>query len=268
MADARFFIEELVSTHGDDAGRWSVVAPREDIHHMVNVLRIAVGERIEVVTRADWRAYRATVASVERGSDPSVVVAGVEALEQPDSPHDVTLAFGIAKGDKTDTIVRQAVELGVGRIIPVMFSRSVVRLAGDKASSRQARLQAIAEAAAKQAHHPRIPVVDTPRNSTSLASLVSEFDLTLVAWEETLDNELSDVVQRLLPALSVSGSPVRVLVVVGPEGGISAPEVDVMLEAGAVAVSIGPTILRVDTACAVATAITFDALRRASRDRS
>lgn len=269
MADPRFFIDALAPVDATSPLQHVIVSQSDDLHHMVNVARVAPGEHIEVVTRGDWQPYRASVVSVERGVDPAVTLAGVTPLEQPGSSFSVTLAFGLAKGDKTDTIVRQAVEIGVDRIIPVMFQRSVVRLAGPKVDARRTRLQSIAEAAAKQSHQLRIPSVDAPCSLGELLAAVSEHDVVLIAWEEAGDVELSAVIGRLAHGGAegaTGGTPVlRVMLIVGPEGGIDAREVAQLVQAGAVAVSIGPSILRVDTAVAVSLGVAFDALRRVGR---
>lgn len=265
MADPRFFIDALVSGGGSSPDQRVVVAQPEDLHHMVNVARIAPGERVEVVTRGDWQPYRASVVSVDRRVDPAITLADVEPLVRAAATFSVTLAFGLAKGDKTDTIVRQAVEIGVDRIIPVMFQRSVVRLSGDKVEARRTRLQSIAESAAKQSHQHQIPSVDLPTTVPRLLASMTDHDLALIAWEEVGDNELSAVIAKLAPAHCGPDIGVRVLLIVGPEGGIDSREVSQLAEAGAVAVSLGPSILRVDTAAAVGLGVTFDALRRVSR---
>lgn len=265
MADPRYFIDRLVPLDAVQDAQYAVVAPADDLHHMVNVARITPGERIEVVTRDDWQPYAATVAAVDRAGALSITLADLHHIEVATAPYRVTLAFGIAKGDKTDTIVRQAVEIGVDRILPVMFERSVVRLEGDKVQSRQARLQSIAESAARQSHQRRVPTVDMPGRTEIAVSAAAEHDLVLVAWEEARELELTDAIAAHVEPGRQSDEPLNVMVVIGPEGGIAAREVAQLEAAGAVAVSLGSSILRVDTAAAVALGTTFDALRRAYR---
>lgn len=262
MADPRFFIDSLVPVGDDGVERLLVVARPQDVHHMVNVARLARGEHIEVVTRGDWRSYRATVGAIERGEVATIELVEVEPLSQSLAPFEVTLAFGLAKGDKTDTIVRQAVELGVVRVLPTMFQRSVVRLTAEKVESRRVRLQAIAESAAKQSHQPQVPMVDQPAGLSGVVNATADHDLTLIAWEEANGNELSAVIERAVGQRAPDAPRARIMLVVGPEGGIDATEVASLVEAGGVTVTLGPSILRVDTAAAVGLGVTFDALRR------
>ena len=165
-----------------------------------------------------------------------VAVAGE--LHQP-----VTLALGMPANERMDTLVEKATELGVARIQPLLTTRSVLRLAGERAQRKQAHWQAIAEAACEQCGRAQVPVVQPVQE--------------LAAWlpgaaADTGSTRLVLSLQpgaRLLPVLapvSAAGTPFTLLS--GPEGGLTADEEAAAVRAGFVLTALGPRVLRADTA--------------------
>ena len=246
MSHPRFFVDAVAPQGEGESGTHRVALSSLDYHHMVNVARTRVGEPVELVVRGSWDAYSARVAVV--GND-AVHVTDVEPIAVNLSPFDVHLLFGLAKGERSDTIIRQAVEVGVRSLVPALFTRSVVKLAGDKVRSRGDRLRKVAESAAKQSHRAIIPPVADPAPLTAaLDSIPAETQL-IVLWEEA-SGSLVEVIDRV-----VEGGTRAVALVVGPEGGITPEEVAMLRQRGAVVTGLGSTILRVDTACTVACAV-------------
>ena len=163
-----------------------------------------------------------------------------------ESPLDLTLAQGIPKGDKMDGIVRMATELGVTRVVPLMTERTVVRLEPARWTSRLGRWQRIAKEAAQQSGRAAVPEITAPRDVGSWAGESRPAGLLVCLWEE----EREGLEKRLPP-----GPCPRVTVIVGPEGGLTAEEVRGLVDAGAVVASLGPRLLRTETAGAVAVAL-------------
>ncbi|HEY5540202.1 MAG TPA: 16S rRNA (uracil(1498)-N(3))-methyltransferase [Coriobacteriia bacterium] len=221
-----------------------------DVHHAVDVLRLRVGEPLDVVA-PDSRVWRMRVT----GLGPNGVFA--EALEEvivAPLPH-VTLFQGVAKGDKMDDIVRQAVEIGVEGIVPVLTARSVVQLDARKSAQRAERWRRVALAAAKQAKRTTVPRVADPVPLRGALADLANYDGAVVLWEECDGEGIAWAVRRC------AASPeARVALVVGPEGGLSAEEVAALVAIGATPASLGPTILRTETAAVVALALAIGAL--------
>lgn len=221
-----------------------------DSRHAASVLRITPGEEIEVVEPGGqaWRV-RVTLAGAR-----AMHAERIEALATHERP-DVTLFQGVAKGEKMDGVVRQAVEVGAEAIVPVFTSRTVVRLVGRKALERTERWRRVAASAAKQAHRERVPGVADPVDLRRALELLRAFDCAIVLWEE---HEGCGISQALASCALDPGA--RIALVVGPEGGLSAEEVSALREAGAVTASLGPDILRTETAAVVALALAIHEL--------
>ena len=246
MSSHRFF---LTSAHPSDPGQ-PLPLSADDVHHAASVLRLRDGETVDVVT-PDERVWRGSVArATKRGlwaSDFAEVAAGRV-------PH-VTLFQGVAKGEKMDAIVRQAVEIGAEEIVPVLTARSVVQLDARKAAQRAERWRRVATAAAKQAKRTSVPAVADPVRLRDALPLLAAYDGAVVLWEESGGAGVSDAVRRC-----GLGGDARIALFVGPEGGLASEEVSALEAIGATTASLGPTILRTETAAIVALALAIGAL--------
>lgn len=165
----------------------------------------------------------------------------------------VVLVQCVAKGDKMDTIVRQAVEVGVSAIVPVMGERTIVRLDGRKRAERGERWRRVAKAAAEQSHRAFVPEVTDPAPFEETMELLASYDRVVVMCEGESDISLAS-------ALCGLGDSPSCAVVVGPEGGLSDAEVRLLLEHDAAPASLGTTILRTETAAVVAVALVLHQL--------
>lgn len=220
----------------------------QDVHHAIRVLRLRVGERI-VVVAPDRTAYECVLTTVTEGGEGSSAGAElwgqlVRAVDPIVEPR-VTLIQGLPKAAKMELIIEKAVEIGIESIWPVSFTRSVVRLDQDKAAKKGERWRRVAEAAAKQSGRSFVPTVLDPAGERGLVARLSEFDLVLVAWED--DAARAPGVGQAIRSAALGVNP-RVAVVVGPEGGLTSQEVAALVGAKAIAVSLGDTILRTETA--------------------
>lgn len=238
MALHRFFAVK-------DSGASGGVLPLapSDVHHLRDVLRLVPGDEIIVVSDG--------AATLTRLTEVGEHVAGerVGDVISPRLPR-VTLVQALAKGEKMDDVVRQATELGVTRIVPFAAERSVVRLDAGKAAARVDRWRRIAAEAAKQSQRVELPAVLEVAAFAALAELLAG-SLVLVCWEDATGAPgIGDAIRDARPDAETD-----VAVVVGPEGGLTGDEVAALEAAGAVAVSLGDTILRTETAGVVATAI-------------
>lgn len=209
--------------------------------HAVTVRRIAPGERVDVAD-GEGLLVRGQVADAGRdGLD--VRVTAVESLPSP-SPRFV-LVQALAKGGRDELAVETCTELGVDEVVPWAAERSVVQWRGERGDKARKGWADTARAAAKQARRGRVPAVADPVDLRGLAERAAGSTCALVL-HEAATNPLTTV------ALPETGD---VLLVVGPEGGISDRELDVLAAAGAHPVRLGSTVLRSSTAGAAALSV-------------
>ncbi|MBI3629330.1 MAG: 16S rRNA (uracil(1498)-N(3))-methyltransferase [Candidatus Rokubacteria bacterium] len=219
-----------------ESGRVSFDA--EEARHIARTLRLRPGDLVAAV---DGDGTHFTV-RLERVT-PRAVEGAITAVEpkRAESPLAITLAQGIPKGDKLEAIIRACVELGVVRIVPVVTERTIVRLDPARGRDRLRRWQRVAKEAAKQCGRAVIPPVEAPRTLAGLLAAEEPDGLRLCLWEEE-----ARPLDAVLAAVEAPPRPVTVLV--GPEGGLSAAEVEAARSRGFVVAGLGPSILRTETA--------------------
>jgi 16S rRNA (uracil1498-N3)-methyltransferase len=212
--------------------------------HAVVVRRLRVGEPV-VLTDGDGTRATCVVASTGK-AELTATVRTVE-REEPPTPH-VTVVQALAKGERAELAVELLTEVGADRIVPWPAARSVAVWRGDRAAKSLARWRSTAREAAKQARRARFPEVTDPADTAAVAALLTRADLGLVLHEEAPASLAATLAG---PGLEVGS----VVLVVGPEGGITPEEVDLLGAArGTSVVRLGPTVLRTSTAGAAALA--------------
>lgn len=209
--------------------------------HAATVRRLRPGE---TVLLADGRGGLAHAVVETVGRDRlDVRVVGRDALDPP-SPR-VVLAQALVKGDRGELAVELATEAGVDEVVPWRAARCVARWeAGPRGDKALARWRSTVREAAKQARRPWLPPVGEPVSTAALAARVGSAGLALVLHESATEG-LAGIAADLAGAADV-------LLVVGPEGGVSDGELETLVGAGALAVRLGPEVLRASTAAAVA----------------
>lgn len=249
MSLHRFFLESPLPLH--EGGEVALPLSAADAHHAASVLRLRTGEELEVAEPHGGALLRVRLTAVEPHGLAGTVLARLERSSQPR----VTLVQGVAKGEKMDAVVRQAVEVGAEEVLPVLTERSIVRLDARKAADRGERWRRIAKSAAEQAHRDAVPAVHDPVTLVSALPALAGYDRVVVLWEDAEGAGIDEA----LASLTFEGEP-RVALVVGPEGGLSAPEVASLEAAGAVTATLGATILRTETAAVAGLALAIHAL--------
>jgi 16S rRNA (uracil1498-N3)-methyltransferase len=223
-----------------------------EAHHAGTVLRLAPGEPALL---ADGRGGLAEVVVGEVGRDRvSFLVQARRQLPQP-SPR-LVVAQALPKGERAELAVELLTELGVDEIVPWSASRSISQWKGERAAKGVAKWQRAMLAASKQSRRPRIPVVSGLTGSAELADRIVPGVLALVLHEDAvvgLAGSLDDLVGTSLREL---------LVIVGPEGGVSPDELALFTDRGARPVRLGPEVLRTSTAGGAAIALLSAALGR------
>ena len=220
-----------------------------DARHISKVLRMQPGDKLQIVSDDGVSA----MAEITAIASERVSVRCLEKLAESHEPRvRLVLAQGLAKGEKMDFIIQKAVEMGAYSVIPVAMEHSVVRLDGAKAAKKVERWQKIAESAAKQSKRDIIPQVQPVQ---SMAEMLASGDCEnkIIAYE--CEDRLS--LKAALKAAEAAGGIKELLLIIGPEGGISEGELALARQAGAVPVSLGRRILRAETAGLVAISAIF-----------
>ena len=210
-----------------------------DVSHIRTVLRLKRGDRIQVLDGCG-NCYTVTLTCVGRDNIESRIDIKEDA-NSCESPLMISLGQGMVKGTGFDGIVRRSVELGVGEIIPVSSCRCVSKMSINDIKKKIERWSRIAREASKQCGRSKVPSVGP--NATSVKDFCSanqNAGLKLIFWEEEQSIKIKD-----LPHKSQFGS---VAVLIGPEGGFSLEEVEISRKYGFQSVSLGPRLLRTETA--------------------
>ncbi len=214
----------------------SITGP--DVIHISRVLRLKAGDVLTVLDGLG-KSYEAVIRT--SGRDEIVCAINKELPASVLQRVKVTLAQGIPKGDKMDMIIQKGTELGVSRVIPLICKRSMVKLEGEKLARRRDRWQRIALESAKQCRRQDIPVVSEPAGLEQVLANLPGEAMALISWEEEKSNALKDV-------LCQNAVKEEVYVFIGPEGGFAFDEVDQAVARGVCPVTLGPRILRAETA--------------------
>ncbi len=218
-----------------------VIIRGDEFKHLAFVLRLKPEEEVYLFD-GEGREYKGLLKRVDK--DHAVVELVEQLAASRESPLQLYLVQGIAKGEKMDLVIQKATELGVCGVIPLQAERSIVRLSAEKKEERRERWQRVALEAAKQCRRTKIPAVASPQSLEEYLQGLPEERLLLIPWEEggtPLKTVLSD------PAMKAYKDK-QIHVLIGPEGGWEFAEVARVLACGAVAVSLGPRILRTETA--------------------
>lgn len=209
--------------------------PPQAGEHVARVLRLGEGAPL-VLFNGDGHDYAAVITQVGK-REVRARIEGSQAVAN-ESPLPLTLAQGVARGEKMDLIVQKATELGVGRIVPLVTERSEVRLDPVRAEKRLAHWRAVAASACEQSGRARLPVIlPTQPLEAWLGSLQEDGALRLALLPE------GDKSPR-----SLAFGPAGGLLVVGPEGGLGERDVASLTGAGFAGLRLGPRILRTETA--------------------
>jgi 16S rRNA (uracil1498-N3)-methyltransferase len=216
------------------AGR-EVLLPEQAGEHVARVLRLERGHPL-ILFNGDGHEYDATLASLAKRAVSADVIA-VRSVDR-ESPLPLTLAQGIARGEKMDWILQKATELGVGRIVPIVTERTEVKLDEERAERRVMHWNSIIAGACEQCGRTRLPRLDHPqRLDRWLGSLEGDPALRLILHPD------GEVAAHALPTLTHGA-----ILCVGPEGGLSDNDVAMLRQTGFLGLRLGPRVLRTETA--------------------
>lgn len=210
----------------------------EDAHHALHVLRLKKDDEIEIILNGC--RYLARL-DPDSNTDCAVPVKLISELPSTETGLKITLYQGLPKADKMDWIVQKATELGVIRIVPVIMNRCISRPDAKDMLRKTERWQKIAREAGKQSGRCLIPEVTVPVRLKDILPHLCAHGGCVVPWEEA---------HSLGPAAYSAGNPSlsSLGIIIGPEGGIEEEEIALLKEHACVPVTLGPRILRTETA--------------------
>lgn len=236
----QYFTDQRALNPGD-----MVTLSADDSHHIMRVMRGREGDKLEII--GGQQCFVGQIESLSEDQLVEVVILERLAIDYYDIelPVEVTIACGLSKNDKLDTIVQKATECGMSHFIPLALKRDVVQWTTKKSQAKIERLAKIAKGAAEQSHRLHVPTIDALKTLPQLLERAADYDVILVAYEETAKEGqhavLATVVEELIPGQ-------KVLVVFGSEGGLDPKEIQALNAAGFEVCSLGPRILRAETA--------------------
>jgi 16S rRNA (uracil1498-N3)-methyltransferase len=231
----RFFTTKIT---GDKA----VIADREQLHHIKDVLRLKPGAEVEVSDNSGYE-YSGVITAVSKQQVEVKVTLKKTARE---SRLKLTVACALPKNTRFDDIVDFLTQLGVERIIPMRTERVIVKLDGARAEEKHQRWVKIAQSAARQSQRSRIPVIEPVTEIEKVINKSDDYGLKLIPHLFGERKLIRDVLTR------ADAHTTPIIVLIGPEGDFTPGEVALALENGFIAVSLGDTVLRVAAAAMAA----------------
>jgi 16S rRNA (uracil1498-N3)-methyltransferase len=224
---------------------WNPEAPSlsgSEAHHAGHVLRMATGDKIVLFNGAG----REITAEIVSGDSATIHLRKLHEAQTPPLRCRITLGQAIPKGKNMDLIVQKAVEIGAAEIAPILSDRTVVRLDEESAASKQAKWQTVAIEAAKQCGQNWLPQVHTPQTLAQFFQEHRRFDLQLIG---SLQSDAVHLKKILAEYSAEHGDrPASVLMLVGPEGDFTPAELSLARSQGCRPITLGPIVLRVETA--------------------
>ncbi|MBI6924034.1 MULTISPECIES: 16S rRNA (uracil(1498)-N(3))-methyltransferase [Pseudomonas] len=231
MRLSRFFIDATLSLGEHDL-------PEAQAHYIGRVLRMAAGDPVQLFD-GSGQEYRGQL--LEVGKKAVRVNLDQAFAGQPDSPLQVHLGQGLSRGERMDWAIQKATELGANEITPIVSERCEVRLKDERADKRLAHWRQVAISACEQCGRSSLPIIHPP--------------ITLTEWLAATQAQLKLVLHPVAEPLVSHAKPASLAFLIGPEGGLSEPEVEQAKAAGFHAARLGPRVLRTETAPVVALSV-------------
>jgi len=212
----------------------------EDVNHIANVLRKQIGDELNICNSTTSDNFLCKIIEINK---ESIICDIIERIEnKSDNSPNITIFQGLPKADKMELIIQKCTELGVNEFVPLQMERCVVKLDSKNEAKKIERWQKIAETAAKQCGRNNIPKVENLINIKKLCNLLDKYDIVLVAYEQEKENTLKIKLKDIKDKKNIN-----IAVVIGPEGGIEASEIEELKDSGAEIITLGERILRTET---------------------
>jgi len=216
--------------------------------HIVTVLRKRKGDEIDIFDGCG-NEFRVRILEIDKSEGFTKIKANIitQKGKETEPKLKITLFQSIPKGNRIDFIIQKSTEIGVSEIVPITTERTIVKLDCKRMKERALRWQKIAQEAAKQSRRnfiPQVgPVLDFPQALKEFSA--GKPQMGIIAWETEEKNHLREVLRS---SVGCGNSHFRLAIFIGPEGGFTPEEVEKARRVGVVPVSLGPRILRTETA--------------------
>ena len=226
----KFIIPEI------DSIQSKAVIHGQDAKHISKVLRLNKGDTIDI-TNGKGKDYTAIITCISPGNIEIEIIEEHDSLTE--SPINITLCQGMLKDKKMDLVIKHITQLGIYEWIPFFCERSIPKPDEKRMEKRHQRWEIIARESLKQCRRSRLPIVSKPISFKQLLNRSVSHDLKIAFWEKATQK---------LDTLEKNPSIKKVLILIGPEGGFSKNEIAQSNENGFLSYSLGPRILRAETA--------------------
>ena len=214
-----------------------------DVNHIKNVLRQKIGDEIVVCDSENQKNYFCDIDKIEKDF---IICKISRELEDFKSNIKITIMQGLPKKDKMDLIIQKSVELGCFDIQPVDMERCIVKYNEKDKIKKIERWQKISEVAAKQCNRNFIPKVHEIKKLKSVCKILGEYDIVILAYEKEEKTKLKNVLKEVKE--KYGEKEIKIAVIIGPEGGISLKEVEIIEDnENVITVTLGKRILRTET---------------------
>ncbi len=230
----RYFLDDyLISVN-------SGIIENDDFHHIKNVMRFSIGEKILINTYSG-KLFLSEITSYNK---KSVEFKIIEELKTDYQPSNLDIGLSLIKKDNFEIAIKKITELNISGIIPLKTERSIIKI--DDFDKRKDRIKAICKEASEQSERLLLPLIYDIHSLQDVVNL--DYELKLFAYAREKDNHIKTVIEKIK-------TNKKVLCLIGPEGGFSKNEYDFLVKNNFLPVSLGKTILRVETAAIFVAAV-------------
>lgn len=218
----------------------------DDVKHIRDVLRYNIGDELDICDEEGIR-YNTEILNFAQHEISLKILEKLESTTEPEI--NVTLFQGLPKADKMELIIQKCTEIGVCEVVPVITDRVIVKLDEKSADKKIERWNKIALEAAKQSGRQKVPVVQKPIKLKNLIENISKYDILILPYECEKENNIKAVLKN------VKKDCKNIAIMIGPEGGFSEEEIKTLELENVRMVTLGPRILRTETAGLVTLAV-------------
>lgn len=215
----------------------------QDVNHIINVLRMKKEDIIKICNKDTGENYMSKIIEFSKNSVKCKILEEIK--DTTESNVQITLFQGIPKFEKMELIIQKNTEVGVIKVVPVIMERTIVKIDDKIAVKKIERWQKIAEIAAKQSMRDIIPTISNIIKMKDIDKSILDYDEIIVAYENEKNNTLKNVLKNIK---DICKNTYKIAIIIGPEGGISEKEIEILKEHGAKFITLGKRILRTETA--------------------
>lgn len=211
-----------------------------DINHIKRVLRLKIGDQLEICNSDTGENFKAIIELQDNCYIKCKIIDRIE--DNTESNVYIHIYQGLPKAEKMELIIQKATELGANEITPIRMERSIVKIKENEEFKKINRWQKIAEVASKQCGRSSILQLSKIKNINEIIKEIKNYDVFIVAYENEINNKLKSELDKLI----LIEKP-KIGFLIGPEGGISDEEIELLKQNGAAIVTLGKRILRTET---------------------